>query len=147
MTTRKRTRPARVLLVDDNPGDLFMMREALEETGSPIECILAADGQEALEHLQAAADTDGLPDLMIVDLNMPGVDGFEVLRAVRETAEWAHVPVVVMTSSTAKSDVLEAYRKHASSYVEKPMTADAFFETMQGLERYWLGLARLPSDD
>lgn len=139
-----RTRPARVLLVDDNPADVFMMQEGLAHTGAEVDCHVANDGQHALEVLEAMQHNGGLPDLVVLDLNMPRLTGLQVLERVRAHAEWGHLPVVIMTSSTAPNDVMAAYRGHANAYIAKPMTAEALMETMARLERFWLDLAQLP---
>ncbi len=139
-----RTRPAKILLVDDNPADVFMMQEGLAHAGAEVECHVANDGQHALEVLEAMQTAGGLPDLIVLDLNMPRLSGLQVLERVKNNKDWAHLPVVIMTSSTAPSDVMAAYRGHANAYVAKPMTAEDLMETMERLERFWLDLAQLP---
>lgn len=139
-----RTHPARVLLVDDNPADVFMMQEGLAHTGAEVECLVAADGQAALEQLDAMGSNGGLPDLVVLDLNMPRLNGIQVLERVRQNPGWAQLPVVVMTSSTAPGDVSAAYRAGANAYVAKPMTAESLMDTMERLERFWLDLVVLP---
>lgn len=135
----------RVLLVEDNPADVFLMEAALETSTIPVEMSVAIDGVAALEQLKAQAETTSLPDLVLLDLNMPRMNGFEVLAAVRSEAALAHLVVVVFTTSNAPADVKRAYALQANSYVSKPATFDEFVRLVHLLEAFWFGAAELPS--
>lgn len=137
--------PARLLLVEDNPADVFLMESALELSDVPVQLTVARDGLEALEQLQMAKDAAGLPGLILLNLNMPRMDGFEVLASLRADPSLAHLPVVVFTTSHAPADVKRAYALQANSYVSKPDSLDEFLGLVKLLEAYWFGAASLPT--
>jgi CheY-like chemotaxis protein len=134
-----------ILLVEDNPADVEIARRALRETGGAVELIVVRDGQEALDYL-LRRDRDGWrsPDLILLDLNMPRLNGLEVLRQVRANAELAGVPVIVLTTSDRPEDVQQTYAAGATSYIEKPQDFGRFVEVLRTLRQYWLDTARLP---
>ncbi|ADV68777.1 response regulator [Deinococcus maricopensis] len=121
-----------VLLVEDNPADVFLTEVAVEEAGVAFTLQVARDGEEALD-----AVAQGLPDLILLDLNLPRKNGFEVLEAVKGHPEWRRIPVVVLTTSAAASDVRRAYDLHANAYTTKPPGLPEFIDFVQLLERYW----------
>lgn len=135
-----------VLVVDDEPGDVELIRLALAE--SPYRCHVtsAGNGREALDFLrgQRAASKASSPDLMLLDLNMPQMNGREVLREMKADPDLAHIPVVVLTTSVVERDVLASYSLGASGFVTKPMDMDEFFRAIRGVEEYWFGTVRRP---
>ncbi|GAA5534169.1 response regulator [Deinococcus aluminii] len=137
--------PVRLLLVEDNAADVFLLEAALEAATFPIHLKVAWDGVEALEHLAGAKDGGQLPDLILLDLNMPRLNGFEVLAALRADPALAPLVVVVFTTSSAETDVQQAYALQANAYVSKPATLDEFLHLVNLLEAYWFGAASLPS--
>ena len=141
------SRPARVLLVEDNEADVRLTREALREPGPPVRLWSVADGEQALAFLRRQDGfTDAQrPDLVLLDLNLPRKGGLEVLEELRADTELATVPVVVLSSSDAEHDVLSSYAHGARSYVVKPHDLDAFIDVIAALRAFWLGVARLPS--
>jgi two-component system, chemotaxis family, response regulator Rcp1 len=139
------TRPAEVLLVDDNAADVRMISEILLAGRVPKVLRTARDGEEALALLRRAADGDGaLPDLVLLDLNLPRRDGREVLAALRAEPRLYLIPVVVFTTSEAEADIVRTYELRVNAYVIKPVGLDAFAAAVQMIEAFWLGLARLP---
>ncbi|ULH16972.1 response regulator (plasmid) [Deinococcus sp. KNUC1210] len=134
-----------VLLVEDNLADVFLMEAALETSTVPIELSIARDGVEALEQLRAAAATASLPNMILLDLNMPRMNGFELLAVLRADPALAHLVVVVFTTSNAPGDVKRAYMLQANSYVSKPATFAEFVRLVRLLEGFWFGAAELPS--
>ena len=134
----------RLLLVEDNPADVFLMETALEVSALPVEMAVARDGVEALEYLGTVGTGRPYPDLMLLDLNMPRMNGFEVLETLRGDPALRHLPVVVFTTSSAPEDVKRAYALQANSYVSKPATLDEFLNLMALLGAYWFGAASLP---
>ena len=133
----------RILLVEDNPGDAQLVRLALAEVLPSARLSVASDGEAALARLREAGEP---PDLLLVDLNLPGLSGHEVLAAVRSSDDAAlrRLPVVVLSSSRAQSDVVASYELGASSHLAKPGDVDALFELVETLARYWFGAVTLP---
>lgn len=141
-------RPVEVVLVEDNPGDALITEEAFEQAKVAINLVVCEDGPSALEHLERGAARGGpaLPDLILLDLNLPGMSGIQVLERIRNHDGLVHIPVIVMTSSTAPEDVLASYRAHANSFISKPVRPQEFLDAVKSLESYWLTVVRLPSD-
>jgi len=140
-------RVARVLLVEDNEADVRLTREALREQGELIRLSTVSDGEQALAYLrreQGFADAPR-PDLVLLDLNLPRKNGLEVLREVRSDPDLACVPVIMLTTSSAHQDVLDAYAAGANCFVVKPLELDDFMQLIDAIRSFWLGTARLPS--
>lgn len=138
-----------ILLVDDNPDDEELTLLALEESNILNEVVVARDGVEALDYLFAAgryADRDPrrLPQLVLLDLNLPKLDGLEVLRRLRADPRTALLPVVILTSSGEEEDVIAGYRCGANGYVRKPVDFNGFAEAIKHLGLYWLVLNETP---
>lgn len=135
-----------ILLVDDNEGDARLTREALAESGIRGLLYVARDGQDALDflHRRGRHAAAVRPDLVLLDLSLPRVDGREVLRRVKSDASLASIPVIVLTGSGTEKDVAEAYALGANSFVTKPRDLDEFVALMTRFERYWLEACRLP---
>lgn len=139
----------RLLIVEDSESDIELLREALAEGEPGIELDVVRHGEDALAFLRRQdpfADAQR-PDLVVLDLNLPRLGGFEVLRALREDvdARLRRLPVIVFTTSGSRGDVDQAYDLHASSFVTKPTAFDQYLETVRCLREFWLGVAQLPS--
>jgi CheY-like chemotaxis protein len=135
-----------ILLVEDNPGDVRLMREALAEAGVDTQLSVVYDGEAALNFLR---HTNGYsesprPDLIFLDLNLPRRDGREVLSEIKQDERLRRIPVVVLTTSEAERDILHAYDLHANCYVKKPIDLDQFIHVVRECEKFWLHIARLP---
>jgi CheY-like chemotaxis protein len=135
-----------VLLVEDDPGDVLMTREAFEEHKVANRLSVVADGVSAMaflrkegEHAQAPT-----PDLILLDLNLPRMDGREVLAAVKADERLKHIPVVVLTTSEAEEDVLRSYALHANAYVTKPVDFDRFIQVVRQIDDFFVTVVRLP---
>ncbi len=141
-------RPADILLVEDNPGDVVLMREALREAEVHNTLHVAPDGREALAFLrrEGAYAAAPRPDLILLDLNLPRLNGHEVLAAIKDDPTLRRIPVVMLTTSDAPSDVRAAYDHHVNSYITKPVDLEQFFAVVKGLDGYWLSLVRLSSE-
>jgi CheY-like chemotaxis protein len=135
-----------VLLVDDDEGDLLMIREALDASASPHRIHIANDGEEALAFLRREGEYDDAPrpDLVLLDLNMPRMDGRQVLAAVKADAELRTIPIVVLTTSRAPADIVGSYELHANAYVTKPMNLDELTAVVKGIDDFFGGIADLP---
>jgi CheY-like chemotaxis protein len=136
-----------ILLVEDNPGDIRLTREAFSQTRTPIDLRVATDGVEALEFLRGAGQFRSAPrpDLILLDLNLPRKNGREVLAEIKRDQALRRIPVVVLTTSTAEEDILGAYDLHANSYITKPVDLGQFDEIVQTIERFWMSIVSLPS--
>jgi CheY-like chemotaxis protein len=129
----------RILLVEDNPDDELLTTRAIQKVGLPVQVTVARDGVAALDLLENAA-RDTLPDLVLLDLKLPKVNGLEVLRRVRATAATKVLPVVVFTSSNEEQDIREAYTLCVNSYIRKPVDFHQFSAAVQEICTYWLKL-------
>ena len=137
-----------ILLVEDNPGDARLTREALSQSKVRNHLHLARDGEEAMAFLRregafAAAPT---PDLVLLDLNLPRRDGREVLEDIKKDPALMQIPVVVLTSSQADEDVLRSYRLHANCFITKPVDLEQLTKVVQGIEQFWFTVVRLPPE-
>ena len=129
-------RLVRILIVDDNPGDLALIRESFRECSVETEVTPAIDADKAFEILDNPKNYP--PDLIILDVNVPRIDGFEVLRRILANARLNSTPVVIMSSSTMPADLSRAYDLHANAYVGKPSDLDSYFEVARGITTLWL---------
>ncbi|WP_330173505.1 response regulator [Streptomyces sp. NBC_01498] len=136
-------RPYSVLLVEDDPADAMLIEDALVERGMARDIAQVSDGVAALEYLRDSGN--GRPDLIILDLNMPRMNGRELLAALKNDTDLGSIPVVVLTTSAAPDDIAGAYRQHANAYVAKPINLTEFIEAVQGIDDFFLETAtRLP---
>ena len=137
-----------ILMAEDDADDRVLMRDAFRDSGVEVELEFVPDGVELMARLNALIDApDGeLPDLLLLDLNMPRMDGREALHAIREHDGLKHLPVIILTTSTAELDIRVSYQLGANSYVTKPRRFDELIAVLRSLERYWMDIARLPSD-
>ena len=139
-------RSLRVLMVEDNPSDVRLVQAACKHAGCGLDISSAADGEEAFRYLAASsADSAGLPNLILLDINLPGRNGFEVLDEIRADPALHSIPVVILTSSQRDEDVERSYAHGANSYISKPHTFDEFCQVIVTLESYWYGVCRIPS--
>ena len=138
--------PVEILLVEDNPGDVRLTKEALKEGKVYNNLHWARDGVEALEFLKREGKHTKAPrpDIILLDLNLPKKDGREVLAVIKGEPELKHIPVVVLTTSKAEEDVLRSYELHANCYVTKPVDLEKFIQVVQSIDRFWLTVVTLP---
>jgi CheY-like chemotaxis protein len=136
-----------ILLVEDDPGDVLMTREAFEDNKVANELHVVNDGAEALAFLRKEGEFAGspTPDLVLLDLNLPRMDGREVLAAVKADDELRQIPIVVLTTSEAEEDVLRSYALHANAYVTKPVDFDRFIEVVRKIDDFFVSVVRLPN--
>lgn len=138
--------PVEILLVEDNPGDMRLTKEALQEGKVYSNLHWAKDGVEALEFLQRQGKFTDVPrpDIILLDLNLPRKDGREVLSIIKGDERLRNIPVVVLTTSKAEEDVLRSYELHANCYVTKPVDLEKFITVVQSIDRFWLTVVTLP---
>ncbi len=139
--------PMTVLLVEDNPADARLAAEALNEAGAAVALHVSPDGEDALSYLRRAGHhpETAMPDLVLLDLNLPRLSGLELLEIVRNDPRLAPIPVVVLSTSRHDDDVLAAYRGAANAYMCKPVDLQEFFDVMKIVHEFWLGSVRLPT--
>lgn len=146
MPARERTRPIEILLVEDNPGDADLTREAFA-TGK-IDNVLhvVSDGVEAMAFLRCQGKYSGAarPDLVLLDLNLPRKDGREVLAEIKSDETLKRIPVVVLTTSRDEADVLKSYNLHANCFISKPIDLGEFIRAVRSIEDFWLTIVSLP---
>ncbi|MEA2178542.1 MAG: hypothetical protein QOG77_1839 [Solirubrobacteraceae bacterium] len=136
-----------ILLVEDNPADVRLTEEALKEAANALTRLhVAYDGAQALQFLHREGEYASAPrpDLMLLDLNLPRVDGRQVLTQVKSDPDLRRIPVVVLTTSPSEDDILHAYDQHVNSYIRKPVDLDEFFTVLKAIDDYWLGSVELP---
>ena len=136
-----------ILLVEDSPSDIRLIREALKETSALVDIAVARDGVEATDYLRKTeTDQVARPDLVLLDLNLPRKNGLEVLAEVKASPNLKEIPVLIMTSSRADRDIKEAYRLNANCYIAKPNELAEFVHVLRGIEDFWFGTATLPEN-
>ena len=141
--------PADILLVEDNPGDVRLTKEAFKGGSIANTLHVVGDGIEALDFLYQRGDyTDApRPDIVLLDLNLPRKNGDEVLEEITENQELSRIPVLVLTSSESEADVVRSYDLHANAYLTKPVDPEVFIETVRTFEQFWLSIVRLPPNE
>lgn len=135
-----------ILLVEDNPGDVRLIEEAFEETDTETRVHAVTDGREAIELVtdESAAGLPSIPDLALIDLNLPQKDGCEVLEAIRGEPRFRGLPVVILTNSESSEDITRCYDARANAYLTKPVDPDEFVSLVQTVEQFWFEQAQLP---
>ena len=138
--------PVRVLLVEDNPGDVRLTKEAFRDANASIQMHVASDGVVAMAFLRQEGEHRGAPrpDLILLDLNLPRMDGREVLANIKNDEGLKTIPTVILTTSDAEGDVRKSYQLHANAFLSKPLQLDAFQSLVACLNDFWLKKAKLP---
>jgi two-component system, chemotaxis family, response regulator Rcp1 len=139
-------RPLELLIIEDNPGDVRLLEEAFQELRANVKIRVAKDGAEGIELLTSRGDAKNVwrPDLILLDLNLPKVSGHDVLSQIKNDPLTRWIPVIVLTSSKAESDVRRAYESHANAYLRKPSTLDGLMAAAQDVKNFWMETATLP---
>lgn len=146
LTTDSKLNPINILIVEDNRADIRLVQEVLKEGKLFINLHIAENGEEATIYLRKEGkykDVD-LPDLILLDLNMPKKSGHELLSEIKEDDNLKHIPVIVMTISKAEEDILKSYNLHANAYIVKPVELDQFIDAVKSIENFWLTIVKLP---
>ena len=146
----EKMKPATILLVEDDPGDQKLITVSLRNQKIANEVYIASSGEEAIEFLyQRGKYSDGapLPDLILLDLNMPGMGGKEFLRQMKEDEKMRLIPVIILTSSDSDDDILDTYNLHASGYIKKPIKLEDFKRVVKAINEYWFLICRRPPQE
>ncbi len=142
--------PISILLVEDDPADQKLIRASLKEQRLANDLHIVSSGEEGIDFLRGRGDYSGRaaqPDLILLDLNMPGMGGKEFLRRIKDDEGLKQIPVVILTTSDSERDIIESYKLQASGYVSKPVTLDEFKEVMRKIKEYWFVICkRLPRE-
>jgi len=137
-----------ILLVEDNEGDIVLTLEALAEAKLSNQVSVVRDGAEAINFLEKFRhEPPSLPDLIFLDINLPKVDGKEVLQFIKNDNELKKIPVVMLTTSSSELDVTDAYNNHANCFITKPVDLEKFFEVIKTIEDFWIAIVKLPSKE
>jgi len=146
MTENSILQPVDILLVEDNPADIRLTREALKENKMVNKLSVVVDGVEALNYLHKKGKYAKAtkPDIILLDLNLPKKDGREVLAELKQDKDLKRIPIVILTSSGAEEDILKTYNLHANCYITKPVDFDQFLKVVKSIEDFWLTIVKLP---
>jgi chemotaxis family two-component system response regulator Rcp1 len=137
--------PIEILLVEDNPGDVRLIKEVFKDAKIYNNMQVAYDGEAAMEILRKDDGNIIFPDLILLDLNLPKKDGREVLREIKGDDCLKCIPVVILTTSNAEEDLIETYKMNANCYITKPVDLDQFINVVKSIENFWLSIVKLPS--
>lgn len=138
-------KPIHILIVEDNEGDLILTLEALNEGKVKNKISIARDGEEAINFVLNNNDKAELPDLILLDINLPKVDGKEVLDKIKSSKDHKSIPIVILTTSSAEKDILDSYAKNANSFITKPVDFEKFIDVVKNIEEYWISIVKLPT--
>ena len=137
--------PIEILLVEDNPGDVRLIKEVFKDAKIYNNMQVAYDGEAAMEILRKDDGNTIFPDLILLDLNLPKKDGREVLREIKGDDCLKCIPVVILTTSNAEEDLIETYKMNANCYITKPVDLDQFINVVKSIENFWLSIVKLPT--
>ena len=137
--------PIEILLVEDNPGDVRLIKEVFKDAKIYNNMQVAYDGEAAMEILRRDDGNTIFPDLILLDLNLPKKDGREVLREIKGDDCLKCIPVVILTTSNAEEDLIETYKMNANCYITKPVDLDQFINVVKSIENFWLSIVKLPT--
>ena len=136
-----------ILLVEDNEGDIYLTTEALEAGKIVNKVSVARDGKLAIDFLEKRApylDAE-LPDLILLDVNLPKKNGHEVLKYIKESPRLKYIPVIMLTTSSSEKDILQSYQQYANCFITKPVEVDSFFKVVSSIQNFWISIVKLPN--
>ncbi len=141
--------PIHILLVEDNEGDILLTQEALEDAKIITKLSIARDGKEAIDFLtqQGKYYNAKLPALILLDVNLPLKNGYEVLRFIKGNKDLKHIPVIMLTTSSSKRDIDKAYDNHVNCYIQKPVEINDFITVVTTIEKFWISIVELPAQN
>lgn len=135
-----------ILLVEDNEGDILLTTEALQEGKIENSIAVARDGYEALQYLEKKAQfaTAQSPDIILLDVNLPKMNGHELLQVIKKNDQLKHIPVVMLTTSSSEADIIRSYQNYVNCYVTKPVDVNNFLDVITTIEDFWISIVQLP---
>lgn len=142
-------RPIEILLIEDNPGDIRLTLEALKESRIHNRVSVVEDGTRARQYLHQSPpfESVAMPDLVLLDLNLPGIDGREILEDMKASGNLCRIPVIALTASHADQDILRAYELHARAYLNKPVNGEDLLKILESIEDFWITIVRRDADE
>ncbi|RYU95361.1 response regulator [Emticicia agri] len=138
--------PIHILLVEDNEGDIFLTTEALHESKIANKLSIVRDGWEAIQFLEKKGEyvRVTMPDLILLDVNLPKMNGHEVLTAIKSNENTKHIPVIMLTTSSSEKDIYQSYKNYVNCYITKPIDAGDFLKVVASIEHFWISIVTLP---
>lgn len=140
-------RPFHILLIEDNEGDIYITTEALKKEKTIDKISIARNGQEGIDLLEHAikAANNSLPDVILLDINLPFKNGHEVLCHIKENIATRHIPVIMLTTSSSENDIIQSYNYHANCVITKPDDVEDFYRFIEGVVNFWVSIVKLPT--
>lgn len=140
--------PIHILLVEDNEGDIVLTTEALEEGKIANSLSVVRDGQEAIDYLEKneGFEDAATPDLVLLDINLPKINGHKVLKHIKSSKKLKYIPVVMLTTSSDEVDIQKSYKNHSNCYITKPVDINNFIKVISTIEDFWISIVQLPSN-
>ncbi len=139
-------KPVNILLVEDNEGDIILLTEALEEEKIMNKLSIVKNGWDAIQFLEKKGEFKyaATPDLILLDVNLPKLNGHEVLTKIKTSDELKHIPVIILTTSSSEKDIYKAYQNHANCFITKPVEVKNFIKVVTSIENFWISVVQLP---
>jgi CheY-like chemotaxis protein len=133
-----------ILLIEDNEGDIFLTKEAFEESKLVNKITVIKDGKEAITFFEELDEPAKFPDLVLLDVNLPKVSGQEVLMYIKTNDKYKSIPVIMLTTSSSEKDILQSYKNHVNCYITKPIDVSDFIRAMSKIEDFWINIVSVP---
>ena len=145
--TSERKDPIEVLLIEDNEGDILLTQETFENISSPVNLHVVKDGEQAIAFIMKEAPYEDAvsPDMILLDLNIPKINGFDILHKIKSTPTLKQIPIIVLSTSNKEKDVLDSYKNYVNCYITKPVDLNEFSEIIQYIEQFWFQTVKLPT--
>jgi CheY-like chemotaxis protein len=138
-------KPISILLVEDNEGDILLTTEALEECKIVNKITIIKDGKAAIDFFEYLNDKNDIPDIVLLDINLPKVSGQEVLVYIKNNNKYKQIPVIMLTTSSAEKDIMASYKNHVNCYITKPVEVMDFIKAITKIEDFWINIVSIPS--
>ncbi|MEQ7802124.1 response regulator [Pedobacter sp. ASV1-7] len=139
-------KPIHILLIEDNDGDILLTLEALEEFRIMNKVTVIKDGKKAIDFFETLPTKDSIPDLILLDINLPKMSGHEVLHYVKTDNEYKHIPIIMLTTSSSETDILQSYNNYANCYITKPIDVADFMKAVAKIEEFWINIVTMPKN-
>jgi len=139
-------RSINILLVEDNEGDILLTTEAFEESKIINLFRVIRDGKAAINFFENLNDRDDIPDLVLLDINLPKMNGQEVLKYLKDNEKYKHIPVIILTTSSSETDILQSYKNHVNCYITKPVDVNSFINAVTRIEDFWISIVSIPNN-